>query len=64
MSCSKHAQGVIFELWDTVDSKVFARVLFSKTSHMGSFVKIKSLLNGKIILLFIDAGKSCLNPDF
>ena len=50
---------------NTVNSKNFARVLIShETSHMRSFVKIKSLRNGKIILSFTDIGKSCPSREF
>ena len=44
----------------TVNSEIFARVLFS---HMRSFVKNKSLQNGEITPLFTDIGKSCLIHD-
>ena len=37
---------------------------FCETSHMRSFVKIKSSRNGKINLSFIDIGKSCLSREF
>ena len=46
---------------NTVNSEIFARVLFS---HMRSFVKIKSSLNGEIILSFTDVGNSCPSRDF
>ena len=36
---------------------------FRDTSHMRSFVKIKSSRNDKITLSFTDIGKSCLNRD-
>ena len=48
----------------TVNSEIFARILFSlgfyfhETSHMGSFVKIKSLTIGEVILSFTYKGKS------
>ena len=35
-----------------------------ETSHMRSFVKIKSLRNDEIILAFIDIGKSCPSHEF
>ena len=38
----------------TVDSKIFAKALFSQ-----NFVKIKSSQNGEIIRSFTDIGKSC-----
>ena len=41
----------------TVNSEIFAMVLFS---HMPSFVKVKSLRNGKNILSVTDIGKSCV----
>ena len=43
---------------NTVNSEIFARVLFSQ-----SFVKIKSLQNGEITLLFPDEGKLCPSRD-
>ena len=51
---------------NTVNSEIFARTLFSRNFalHMRSFMKIKPSRNGKIILLFIDIGKSCLNREF
>ena len=43
----------------TVNSEIFPRVYFHETSHKQSFVKLKSSLNGEIILSFTDIGKSC-----
>ena len=43
-------QAALFQL--TVNSEVFARFNFRETSHMQKFVKIKSLRNGEITLLF------------
>ena len=40
----------------TVNSEIFTRTLFSRISHMRSFVKIKPSRNGKITLSFIDIG--------
>ena len=42
----------------TVDSEIVEGFYFHKTSHMRSFVKIKSLRNGEITLLFTYIGKS------
>ena len=43
----------------------FSRGLyFRETLHMQSFMKIKPLQNGKITLLFIDIGTSCLSRKF
>ena len=43
----------------------FARVFFFReTSHMRSFVKVKSLRKGEITLWFTDLGKSCPSSDF
>ena len=36
---------------------------FPKTSHIGSFMKIKSSRNGEITLSFTDVGKSCPSHD-
>ena len=44
----------------TVNSEIFARVLFSR--FMRSFEKIKPSRNGKITMSFNDIGKSCLSP--
>ena len=44
------------ELSTTVNSEIFARVFF--------FVKIKSLRNGEIIMLFIDIGISYSSCEF
>ena len=38
--------------------------IFGETWHMQSFVKIKPSRNGKIALLFIDIGKSCISHEF
>ena len=46
-------------VFDTVNSEIFARVYFRETSHMRSFVKIKSSQNSEITLLFTDIEKSC-----
>ena len=44
----------------TVNSEIFARVLFRETSHMRSFVKTKSSRIAKFSTLSItDIGKSC-----
>ena len=48
----------------TVNSEVFARVLFRETSHMRSFVKIKSSHIGEIILSFTDIDTSCHSREF
>ena len=48
----------------TVISKIFARVYFRETSHMRSFVKIKSSRIGEITLSFTDEGKSCHSREF
>ena len=39
-------------------------VLFSRTSHMRSFVKIESSRNGEITMSFTDVGKSCPSREF
>ena len=44
-------QPALFQL--TVNSEVFARFYFRKTSYMQNFVKIKLSRNGEITLLFI-----------
>ena len=46
-------------LTNTVNSEMFAKVLFSR-----SFVKMKSSLNGEITLSFTDIGISCHSRDF
>ena len=59
----------VYEIWNrhanasqtTVNSVIFARVLFS---HIRSFAKIKSSLNGEITLSITDIGKSCKSRDF
>ena len=43
---------------NNVNSEIFARVYYRETSHMQSFMKIKSSQNGKITLLTTDLGKS------
>ena len=43
----------------TLNSEIFARVYIRETSHMRSFVKIKSSRNGEITLSFTDEGKLC-----
>ena len=48
----------------TVNSEIFARVYIRETSHILSFMKIKSSQNGKITLLFTDIGKSYLSREF
>ena len=52
---------ILMHVFNTVNSEIFSRVLFS---HMRSFGKIKSLLNGEITLWFTDIGKSCLSRNF
>ena len=47
----------------TVDSEIFARVLFSR-NFAAKFREIKFSQNGEIILSFTDTGKSCLCRDF
>ena len=47
----------------TVNSEIFARVLFSR-NNMRSFVKIKPSQNGNITLSFTDVGKSCPCREF
>ena len=49
---------------NTVNSKIFARVYFRKTSHMRSFVKIKSSRTGEITLSFTSEGKPCHSRNF
>ena len=41
-----------------MNSEIFARVYFRETSHLRSFMKIKSSQNGEITLSFTDKGKS------
>ena len=48
----------------SVNSEIFSRVYFRETSHMGSFVKIKSSQNVEITQSFTDIGKSCPSPKF
>ena len=47
----------------TVNSEIFARVLFSR-NFMRSFVKIKSSRNWEITLSITDIGKSCSGREF
>ena len=42
----------------TVNSEIFARVLFRETSHMQSFMKIKPSQNSENILSFTHEDKS------
>ena len=54
---------------NTVNSEIFARVLFSQNLayvkfHMWSFVKAKSLRNGEITLSITEIGKSCPSHEF
>ena len=48
----------------TVNSEIFARTLFSRNFAYAKFREIKPSRNDKIILSFIDIGKSCLNGEF
>ena len=48
----------------TVNSDIFARVLFSLTSHMQSFINIKFLRKGEINQSFTDIGNLCPSRDF
>ena len=43
----------------TVNSEIFARVYFRETSHVRSFVKMKSSRNREITLSITDIGKPC-----
>ena len=43
----------------TVNSKIYARILFSRNFADAEFCKIKTSQNGKITLSFTDVGKSC-----
>ena len=49
---------------DTVDSQIFARVLFSRNFAYAKFREMKSSRNGEIIMLFTYIGKSCHSRDF
>ena len=40
----------------TVNSEIFARAYFRETSHVRSFVKVKSSQNGKITMSFTYEG--------
>ena len=51
-------------LLSTVNSEIFARVYCRETSHMRSFVKIKSSRNGLITLSLTDEGKSCHSREY
>ena len=48
----------------TVNSEIFRGFYFHETSHMRSFVKIKSLRNRDITLSFTDISKSCPSRKF
>ena len=48
----------------TINSEIFARVYFRESSHMQSFVKIKSLRNAEITLSFTDICKLCPRCEF
>ena len=49
----------------TVKLKIFARVIYYReTSHMRSFVKIKSSQNAENTLSFTDICKSCTSREF
>ena len=50
--------------WFTVNSEIFARVLFSQNLTYASFMKIKPLRIGEITLSFIDVGKSSFSCEF
>ena len=63
------SDGSVFFRFFTVNSKIFAKVLFSRnlayrkgyfreTIHMRSFVKMQPSRNGNITLSFTDIGKS------
>ena len=47
----------------TVNSEIFVRVYFRKTSNMRSFVKRKPPRNDEITLSVTDIGKSCLSRE-
>ena len=48
----------------TVNSEIFARVLFSQNFAYAKFRGNKTLQNGTITPLFSDIGKSCLSCEF
>ena len=48
----------------TVNSKIFARTLFSRNFAYAKFREIKPSRNGKITVSLIDIGKSCPNREF
>ena len=48
----------------TIDSEISRGFYFRETSHMRSFMKIKSSQIGEIILSFTDIGKSCHSRAF
>ena len=48
----------------TINSEIFARVLFSRNFADAEFAKIKPSRNGKITLLVTDVGKSCPSRKF
>ena len=49
---------------NTVDSQIFARVLFSRNFAYAKFREMKSSRNGEIIMLLTYIGKSCHSRDF
>ena len=48
----------------TVNSEIFASVLFSRNFAYAKFHENKALVNGTITLSFTDKGKSCLSGEF
>ena len=48
----------------TVNSEIFASVLFSQNFTLGKFRENKSSRNGKITLSFVNMAKSCPSHDF
>ena len=50
--------------FNTVNLEIIAIILFSRNSHMLSFVKIKSSRNAEITQSFNDIGKSCPSREF
>ena len=48
---------------NTVNSQIFARVLFSRNFAYAKFRKKKSSRNGEITLSFTDIGKPCPSRD-
>ena len=48
----------------SVNSKIFARVLFSRNFTYAKFLKIESSQNGEITPSFTDIGKSCPSREF